>query len=167
MSTNTIDRARFGAAAYRDFRGKLPNPFPREIGPNAMKYLQEVVDSGLTVDMITRFEQAFVKATGVKHCISAPGCTNALLLLAETLNFDPGDEIIFSPLADYGTIMGSIKRNYIAVFADIEPGIPNLSARTIEPLITKRTRAIVCVHKTGLMCDMDPIMELAQRHNLI
>src|SRR5438477_12777070 len=113
MSTTIVERAKFGAAAYRKFTGALPNPFPRVIGPNAMKYLQEVVDSGLTIDMTERFEQAFAKAMGVKHCVAAPGCTNALMALAEALNFDPGDEVIVSPITDYGTIMGVVKKNYI------------------------------------------------------
>jgi dTDP-4-amino-4,6-dideoxygalactose transaminase len=165
--TTTAPRAKYGAAAYKDFKGALPNPFPRVIGPNAMKYLQQVVDAGLSIDMTGRFEEAFAKAMGVKHCISAPGCTNALMLLAEALNFNPGDEVIVSPLADYGTIMGVVKRNCIPLFADTDPGSPNLSSRTIEPLITDRTRAIICVHKTGLMCDMDPIMALAKRRNLV
>lgn len=160
-------RARFGAAAYQNLKGKLPNPFPRVIGPNAMKYLREVVDSGLTANMVGRFEEAFAKAMGVKHCIAAPGCTNALLVLAEALNFEPGDEVVCSPITDYGSIAGLVKRNYIPVFADTTPGSPNLDARTIEPCLTKRTRAILCVHKTGLVCDMDPILALARRHKLV
>lgn len=168
MSEHTapIQRARYGAAAHLGERGKLPTPFPREMGPNCLKYLQEVVDSGLTVDMMGRFERAFAQKLGVKHCIGTPGCTPALAILAAALDFEPGDEIIVSPITDYGTIQGLCAENYIPVFADTEPGSPNLSARTIEPLITERTRAILCVHKTGLICDMDPINQLAARHGL-
>ena len=59
----TRERAKYAAAAYADRRGVLPNPFPRIIGPNAMKYLQEVVDSGLTrrSTMVERFEPGFPK----------------------------------------------------------------------------------------------------------
>ncbi|NPV06594.1 MAG: hypothetical protein HPY83_01370, partial [Anaerolineae bacterium] len=168
MSEHTAprERARYGAAAHLGERGKLPTPFPREMGPNCAKYLQEVVDSGLTVDMMGRFERAFAQKLGVKHCIGTPGCTPALAILAAALDFEPGDEIIVSPITDYGTIQGLCVENYIPVFADTEPGSPNLSARTIEPLISERTRAILCVHKTGLICDMDPINELAARHGL-
>ena len=59
MST---DRAQFGAAAVAHLKGRLPNPFPRIMGPNAMAYLQEVVDSGLTSDLVGRFERAFAEA---------------------------------------------------------------------------------------------------------
>jgi dTDP-4-amino-4,6-dideoxygalactose transaminase len=163
----TMQRARYGAAAVAGERGKLPNPFPREMGPNCGKYVQEVIDSGLTVDMMGRFEKAFAEKLGVKHCIGTPGCTPALAILAAAFDFEPGDEIIVSPITDYGTIMGLCAEHYIPVFADTDPGTVNLSADTIAPLITDRTRAILCVHKTGLVCDMDPINELAARHGLI
>ena len=61
-----LERAKYGAAAHVDEIGALPTPFPRTIGPNAMKYLQEVVESGLSCDMIGRFERAFEKEYGVK-----------------------------------------------------------------------------------------------------
>lgn len=162
-----IDRAKYGAAAFVGLKGTLPNPFPRIMGPNAVKYVTEYLESGMTVDMVSRFEQAFAAKMGVKHCVAAPGCTNALYLCAEALKFQPGDEIIVSPITDYGNMMGMIKKNYIVVFADTEPGSPNISARTIEKVISPRTRAILLTHKTGLLCDMDPIMDLAKQHNLV
>ncbi|MGQ9732363.1 MAG: DegT/DnrJ/EryC1/StrS family aminotransferase [Candidatus Zipacnadales bacterium] len=164
--TSSRQHALYGAAAYRDLVGTLPNPFPRPMGPNCLKYLQEVIESGLTSDMISRFERAFAQALGVKHCIATPGCTPALAVLAAALELAPGDEIIVSPITDYGTIQGLIAEDLIPVFADTAPGTVNLSAETIEPCITKRTRAILCVHKTGLICDMDPINALAERYGL-
>jgi len=161
------ERAKYGAAAYKGVSGKLPTSFPRTMGPNCARYVQEVLDSGLTCDMLGRFEKAFAEAMGVRHCIGTPGCTPALAVLAAAFDFDPGDEIIVSPITDYGTIQGLIRENYIPVFADTEPGTVNLSAETIEPCITDRTRAILVVHMTGLICDMDPINALAHKHGLI
>jgi len=158
--------ARYGAAAAAP-AGRLPVPFPRSIGPNAMRYLQEVVESGLTSDIVTRFEQAFAREHGVKHCIACPGCTPALAVLAAAFGFEPGDEVIASPISDYGTIQGLVRENLIPVFADVEPGTVNLSAATIEACLTDRTRAILVVHKTGLICDMDPINALAKRYGLV
>ncbi len=160
-------RATYGAEAWAGLTGELPNPFPRIMGPNCAKYVQEVVESGLTSDMVGRFERAFAEEMGVGHCIATPGCTPALAVLAAAFGFEPGDEIIVSPVTDYGTLQGLIRENYIPVFADTEPGTINMSARTIEPLISDRTRAILAVHKTGLICDMDPINELAAKHGLI
>lgn len=162
-----IQRAKYGAQAFQHTGGKLPSPFPRTMGGNCLKYLQEVVESGLTSGIIDRFERAFAKELGVKHCIATPGCTPALACLAAAFGFEPGDEIIVSPITDYGSIQGLIHENYIPVFADAEPGGINLSAATIERCITDRTRAILAVHKTGIMCDMDPINALAAKHGLI
>jgi dTDP-4-amino-4,6-dideoxygalactose transaminase len=167
MRTEATIRAKYGASAYEGIRGVVPTAFPRVMGPNCLKYLQEVVESGLTVNMAARFEQAFAEAMGVKHCIATPGCTPALATLAAAFAFEPGDEIVVSPVTDYGTIQGLCTEDYIPVFADTDPGTVNLSAATIEPCITHRTRAILVVHKTGIICDMDPINELAERHGLI
>ena len=161
------ERAQYGAAAQEGLTGELPTAFPRTMGPNCLKYLQEVVESGLTCDMVGRFEQAFASEMGVKHCIATPGCTPALSVLAAAFDFDPADEIIVSPVTDYGTIQGLVRENCIPVFADTEPGSVNLGAGTIEACITERTRAILVVHKTGIICDMDPINALAEKHGLI
>ncbi len=161
------ERAQFGAAAQREFTGKLPLSFPRSMGANAMRYLQEVIDSGLSSDIVDRFEKTFAARTGVKHCLGAPGCTAALSVLAAALQFAPGDEVIFSSITDYGTVLGFVRENLIPVFADTAPGSINVDARTIEAAITERTRAIVVVHKTGIVCDMDPIVELAKRRKLV
>jgi len=161
------ERVKYGASAFMELKGKLPNLFPRIIGPNALKYVKEVIDSGLTSDMVCRFEKSFAQAYGVKHCIGTSGCTPALSVLSACFKFNPGDEVIVSPITDYGTILGLLLENYIPVFADTEPENINISAKTIEPCITERTRAILVVHKTGLICDMDPINELAKKYDLI
>ena len=75
------------SASGAELRGPLPTQFPRTIGPNALKYVQEVIDSGLTGagGMVSRFEKAFAEALGVKHCMATPGCTPALAVLAAEL----------------------------------------------------------------------------------
>lgn len=167
MDIKKLENAKFGAAAFDLGTDKLPSVFPREMGPNAMKYLQEVVDSGLASDMYDRFCDYFADIHQAKHCIGTPGCTQALFATMIGMDFEPGDEIIVSPIADYGTVAGMLFENYIPVFADVDPGTALISAKTIEPMITDRTRAIICVHKLGLPCDMDPIMKLAAKHDLV
>src|SRR6185437_11580057 len=102
MSLQGSSRASFGAAAQKGFKGKLPLVYPREMGPNALKYVQEVVESGLTSDIVDRFERTFAKRMGVKHCIGTPGCTAALSVLATALKIAPGDEVVFSSITDFG-----------------------------------------------------------------
>ncbi len=162
-----IQRAKWGAQAHADEVGKLPTAFPRTLGPNAWKYVQEVLDSGLTCDMIGRFEKAFAEALGVRHCIATPGCTPALHVLALALGWNPGDEIIVSPITDYGTLHGFVAEQLIPVFPDAAPGSINFSPETIAPCITDRTRGILCVHMTGTINDMDAINTLAKRHGLL
>ena len=162
----TLNAATYGAKAIADKIGQLPNPFPRIMGPNAVKYVTEYIETGMGVDFMGRFERAFAEKLGVKHAIATPGCTPALHMLAASCGFEPGDEVIVSPISDYGTVAGLIHEDIIPVFADTEPDSPNLSAATIEPCITDRTRAILCVHKTGIICDMDPINALAAKHGL-
>lgn len=164
---STRNRAKYGAEAFGEFAGNLPQPFPRTMGPNCLTYLEEVVASGLQCDMVGRFEAAFAREMGVKHGIGTPGCTAALNILVAALDMRPGDEIIVSPITDYGTLMGLLKENFIPVFPDTEPGTPLISARTIAPHISPRTRAILAVHITGLICDMDPIRALAKKRGLI
>ena len=155
-----------GADAHSS-EGIVPPLFPRTIGLNSLKYVQEVLDSGLSCDSVGKFEQAFAAELGVKHCIATPTCTTAMAALSLAFDFDPGDEVIISPLTDYGTVYGVLMHNYIPVFPDTAPGTVNFSAATIEPCITDRTRAILAVHKCGLPNDMDPINELAAKHGLI
>ena len=115
--TEARERAQYGSRAHSYARASLPTPFPRTMGPNCMQYLQEVVESGLTSDMVQRFETAFAAELGVEHCIATPGCTPALAVLAAAFDFEPGDEIIVSPVTDFGTVQGLIKENYISVIA--------------------------------------------------
>lgn len=161
------DNAAYGAKAVGSGNDLLPGVFPREMGPNTLHYLREVVEAGLASDMVERFDRYFAGLHGVKHCYGTPGCTQALHALAMALEFEPGSEIIFSPIGDFGTVAGFLLEGYIPVFADTEPGTAHISGATIEPLINERTRAIVCVHKLGVPCDMQPIMALARHHNLI
>jgi dTDP-4-amino-4,6-dideoxygalactose transaminase len=159
-------RAKYGAQAHKDEVGVLPTSFPRTIGPNCAKYLIEVAESGLVSNMIERFEQAFAEEYGIKHCIATPGCTPALAALAAALPGEPGDEIVVSPITDYGTIQGVVREGYIPVFPDTEPGSVNFSADTIRPCLSNRTVAILAVHFTGIICDMDPIVELAEERGI-
>jgi dTDP-4-amino-4,6-dideoxygalactose transaminase len=136
------------------------------MGPNTVKYLSEVVDAGLASDMYERFTQHFAELYGVRHCIGTPGCNQAVFAVMLGLEFEPGDEIIVSSITDYGSVAGMLFMNYIPVFADTGEGTALISAETIEPLLNERTRAIMCVNKFGLPCDLDPIMELAHSHDL-
>ena len=155
-----------GAEAHST-RGIVPPLFPRTMGPNCWNYVKEVLDSGLTGNTVREFEQAFARELGVRHAIATPTCTTAMAALAIAFDFKPGDEVIVSPLTDYGTVYGILTADCIPVFPDTAPGTVNFSAETIEPCITDRTRGILAVHKCGLPVDMDPILELAGSRGVV
>lgn len=162
-----LPNAAFGAAAMAPATGQLPGIYPREMGPNTMTYLQEVVDSGLASDMIGRFTSYLAEMHGMQFCIGTTGCTQAIFAAMMALDFEPGDEVIVSPISDYGSIAGAVFQNYIPVFADTVPGTALMDPASLESKISDRTRAIIAVHKLGLPCDMDPIMDIAARHDLV
>lgn len=167
MSSQQYQNAKYGTAGFEKSAADLPSVFPREMGPNTMKYLQEVVESGLESDIVARTEAELAEGHGRKYCLLTPGCTNALFSLFNGLDFAPGSEIIVSAIADYGDICGLLFEHYIPVFCDTEPGTGLASAETIAACITPRTRAILVVNFFGLPCDYDPLMALAQRHGLL
>ncbi|MDF2722426.1 MAG: btrR 2 [Paenibacillus sp.] len=166
-SNQTPVNAKFGSAAQISSSIGLPTVYPREMGPNTLTYLQEVVESGLASNMVARFEKVFAEAHGRKYALLTPGCTNALFALFAGLEFAPGDEIIVSPIGDYGDLCGLLFEHCIPVFCDVEADTGLISARTIEPCITERTRAILAVNFFGLPCDFEPIMKLAKQHGLL
>jgi dTDP-4-amino-4,6-dideoxygalactose transaminase len=88
-------------------------------------------------------------------------------MLAAALPASPGDEVIVSCVTDYGTLQGVIRENLIPVFADTIPGTVIVGPETIAERITDRTRAIIVVHKTGTICDMDAIMAVAAKRGIL
>ena len=94
-------------------------------------------------------------------------CTHALEMAAILLDLQPGDEVIVPSFTFVSTALAFVMHGARPVFADIRPDTLNINEAALESLISERTRAIIPVHYAGVSCDMDSIMEIAQRHNLI
>ncbi len=90
----------------------------------------------------------------------------ALHLPLQLSGIGPGDEVIVDPVVTFAG-MAVMYQNAVPVFADVEPDTFNMSPTSLEQRITPRTRAIICTHHFGAMCDMTAIMEVAKRHSLI
>lgn len=112
------------------------------------------------------FEKEFAAWCGARHAIALANGTLALDVALKVLGIGPGDEVVVTPRTFIASISCVVNAGAVPVFADVEPDSGNLSARTIEAVLTPRTKAVVCVHLAGWPCDMDPIMTLADRHGL-
>lgn len=108
----------------------------------------------------------FEKRYKFKKALMTTSCTDALEMSAILLNIQPGDEVIVPAFTFVSTANAFALRGANIIFADSEPNNPNVSAATIEPLISRRTKAIVVVHYAGVACDMDQILELAALHSI-
>ena len=136
---------------------------------NEFKYIQEAVASGkISGDgMFTKKSHEFFENRyGFKKCLLTTSCTDALELAALLIDIAPGDEVILPSYTFVSTANAFVLRGAKLVFTDSGPDNPNMDVNAIEPLITSRTRAIVPVHYAGISCDMDVIMELANKYNL-
>jgi len=137
------------------------------VGKEELKYIKEVIDSGLSGGMNSRLEEAFAKKFGVNFAIGVNSGTSALHSALFAADVKPGDEVITTPLTFAAPALAVLQQGAIPVFADIDPDTLNIDPGDVQKKITKRTRAIIPVALYGLPSDLDPIMKLAQEHNLM
>ena len=133
-----------------------------------IKEVVETLKSGwLTTGPRTlKFEEAFSDYIGCRHAIGLNSCTAGLHLALAAKGFTANDEVITTTMTFPATANAIIHAGLRPIFVDIETGTLNIDVSQIEEKITPRTRAIIPVHFAGHPCDMDPIMELANKHKL-
>jgi dTDP-4-amino-4,6-dideoxygalactose transaminase len=112
------------------------------------------------------FEREFAAYCGVEHAVVVANGTVALDLAFVGLGIGLGDEVIVSSRTFLASASAIVNAGAKPIFADVDLESQNITADTVAPLITERTKAIVCVHLAGWPCDMDPVMALAERHGL-
>lgn len=118
--------------------------------------------------MFTKKCHAWLEAnTGTCKALLTHSCTAALEMAAILADIQPGDEVIMPSYTFVSTANAFVLRGGIPVFVDIRPDTLNIDETLIEAAITPRTKAIVPVHYAGVACEMDVIMDIAQRHNLL
>lgn len=115
---------------------------------------------------VEAFEREFADFCGTRHCVALSNGTAALHLGLLALGVQADDEVITSPNTFLATAEAITYCGAVPVFVDIDPATANLDPKLIERAITPRTRAILPVHVYGRPADMDPIREIAARHNL-
>src|SRR5574344_1098077 len=109
----------------------------------------------------------FEEKYGFKKCLLTTSGTDALEMCAMLCELQPGDEVIVPSYTFVSSALAFIREGAKIVFADSGKHNPNITAENIESLITTKTKVIVVVHYAGVACDMDDIMFLANKHNII
>jgi len=133
-------------------------------------YMYEAVFTGKLSGngMFTQRCQAyFEKRYGFRKCLLTTSCTDALEMAAILCDVQPGDEVIIPSYTFVSTALAFVRQGAKIVFADSQANHPNIDADKIEALITPKTKVIVPVHYAGMACDMDKIMKLADKYNLL
>lgn len=131
--------------------------------------ISDVVDSAYFVGgpAIKDFQSDLEKYLGVKHVIPCANGTDALTIAMMAGELKPGDEVITSNFTFVATVEAIAMLKLTPVLVDVDPQTFNIDVKAIENAITPNTKAIVPVHLYGMTADMDPIMELAEKHNLM
>jgi dTDP-4-amino-4,6-dideoxygalactose transaminase len=144
-------------AQYREIKAEIDEAIAAVISDSAFvsgKYAKQ-------------FEAAFADYIGVKHCIGVGNGTDALFVALASLGIGAGDEVITAANTFIATSEAITQTGAEPVFVDPDPATYNIDVTKIEAAVTPRTKAIVPVHLYGQPADIDPILEIAKRHNLM
>lgn len=149
------------------------------IGEEEIAEVNQVLQSGILSDYIGAWNDKFYggkyvkecekfacELFGVKHAITVNSWTSGLECAVGSINLNPGDEVITSPWTMSATAISILHWNAVPVFADICPDSYCITAETIRPLITSKTKAIIAVDIFGRSAELDQINKLAKEHNL-
>jgi len=132
---------------------------------------EKVLRSGMvnqwSAENVKQFEAVCSKKFNQPHGVAVFNGTLALELILRAFEIGAGDEVIVTPRSFFASVSSVVMVGATPVFADIDERSQNISSRSIEPLISERTKAIIPVHLNGWPCDMADIMKLAKKHNIV
>lgn len=147
------------------------NIFQPAIGKEEIEILKKVFESNWIGkgNYVTEFEKSFAKHHNgdSAHFVSTTSCSEAILLAGGLFNFNSNDEIIAPSISFLAVGTSILSKNATMVLCDVDRRTLNARAEDIEGKITPRTKAVFLNHYGGFPCDMDPIMDLCGRHNII
>lgn len=134
-----------------------------------LDYIKDAVNTGKLSGngkYTQKCQEWFELTYGLKKCLLTTSCTDALEMAAILLNIQQGDEVILPSYTFVSTANAFVLRGAKLIFVDSRKDHPGMDESAIEALITSKTKAIVPVHYAGVACDMDIIMEIANKYNL-
>jgi dTDP-4-amino-4,6-dideoxygalactose transaminase len=148
---------------------KIPFNKPTAVGAELANIADALARGHLSGDgfYTKRCHEWLERRLGAKRALLTHSCTGALDMAAILCDLAPGDEVIMPSYTFVSTANAFALRGAVPVFVDVRADTINIDERLIEAAITPRTRAIAVVHYAGLACEMDAIMGIAQRHNLL
>jgi perosamine synthetase len=146
---------------------KIPIAKP-DIGKEEIEAVNETMRSGWVTQgkKVAEFEKNFAQYCGVKHGVAVNSGTAALHIALASLGLKEGDEVITTPLSCVATTNPILYLNAKPVFVDVEPTTLNMDPALIEKKITHKTKAILPVHLFGHPVNLDPMLEVAEKHGL-
>lgn len=116
---------------------------------------------------VKEFEDMFAEYVGSKYAVATTSCTTALHAAFVVSGIRRGDEVIVPSLSFIATANSVVHAGAVPVFADVDPETCNVTAETIERVITPKTKVVMPVHQMGLPVDLDPIMDICKKRGLI
>lgn len=142
----------------------------RNLGNDELSLLEEVIRSGrltsTTGSTVRALEHSFAAALGVHYVYACSSGTASVHTAVAAIDPEPGDEIVTSPITDMGALTPILYQGAIPMFADVDPQTCHVTAATIEPCLSPRTRAIIVTHLFGNPCSMGEIMDLARTRGI-
>jgi dTDP-4-amino-4,6-dideoxygalactose transaminase len=142
----------------------------RTLGAEEIALVSEALRSGTLTStkgaMVKTFEAGFAAKLGVKHAFACASGSAAVHIAVAAINPEPGDEIVTTSITDMGALSPIVFQGAIPVFCDVDPLTYNVTAKTIEAVLSDKTRAIIVTHLFGNPCEMDAIMELANARGI-
>ena len=148
---------------------RIPFNKPCIVGPE-LTYVSQAIANGHASGngpFSKRAQKLMEERFGARRTLLTTSCTAALEMAALLCDLEPGDEVILPSYTFVSTANSVVLRGAKPVFVDIRADTLNIDERLIEAAVTSRTRAIFPVHYAGIACDMDEIMAIAARHNLL
>lgn len=147
-----------------DNLNKVNRPYAKEL----KDAFSEVLDSGWFIlgKNVELFEKEFADYIGVDHCAGVASGLDALILAIKSLDLPSGSEIIVPSNTYIATILAVVQTGNVPVLVEPDIKTYNIDPGLIEAAITKNTRAVLVVHLYGKPCDMDPILDICNRHKL-